>query len=93
MATIERPELAIIGLAPEGGGLGLASSADSGSDLEPSLTGGRGGSTTFATSRGGSGACAGGCDGRVFISSPGLAGRIASLLLISLQGLPASLKG
>jgi len=58
------------------------------------VTGGRGGSTTFATSRGGSGACAGGCSwgGRVFNSSPGLAGRIANSLLISLQGLPASYK-
>jgi len=104
MAAAEKPQLASSVLASEAAGAsaaaGVASSAAGGvssaaldsAGLEASLTGGRGGSTTFATSRGGSGACACGWSwsGVVFSSSPGLAGKIENSLLISLQGLPAN---
>ena len=80
--------LATFALAPEGrGGEAGVAPASAGSAtvefLELLVTAGRGGSTTFATSRGGSGASAGGwiSVGIVFNRSPGLAGKIEGSLV------------
>lgn len=89
IATKERPELAAFVQALEGGegGAGVAA----GLVLFTSATAGRGGSTTFPASRGGSGASAGGSNssGTVLCNSPGLAGKIVGTLLGSLHWLPA----
>lgn len=90
--------MATFTLAPEGeagGEAGLAPGPAAGSalvELEFLVTAGRGGSTTSATSRGGSGACAGGRSsvGIVFNRSPGLAGKIVGSWVGSLHGLPAN---
>lgn len=85
IATMKRPRLVSFAQAHEGGGEeGVAG----GLSL---TTAGRGGSTMLPTSRGGSGASAGGSNvGRtVLSSSPAFAGKIVTTLFRSLHGLPA----
>lgn len=93
IATRERPWLTVFAQAPEegGGGVGGGGAGAGAAGALTLVTAGRGVSTTFATSRGGSGASAGGSNvGRtVLCSSPTWAGKMVGTLWGSLHGLPA----
>jgi len=91
IATRERPRLTVFAQAPEGGGVEGGGASAGAAGALTLVTAGRGGSTTFATSRGGSGASAGGSNvGRtVLCSSPAWAGKMVGTLWGSLHGLPA----
>ena len=82
--------MATFALALEGEGAGATAC----SSFVKLTTAGSGGSTTFAASRGGRGASAGGSNsaGTVRNSSPGCAGKMVGTWLGSLHGLPANYK-